>query len=326
MHPSGPAGPASDPSVRSYVGSGARWIKAALLAWADDDHEAIALYAPLAVEKLGKAALWKRNPSLLVPLTSNAEESLHILSAAPDPANPRLRTIGLSALLDRLARCLDDFPLDSHGRRHLVEVRNGSVHGGSGAGSRNVLRASLSVISVLLDDLGIAGSDLYGDQYEDVQRILVERRNEVQQALDARLAGARNRLKAMRRDLGPQVFLETCRSLEARGLAPFPYPSSEEDMYLIDNSLSIVRRCPCCEWRGNLSGHPDFEYEVDWDHDRNEDGTYTPVAVGQVVEVYLEPETFECPVCRLVLRGREELVLCGLPASRRKLEPRDHRV
>ncbi len=64
------------------------------------------MLAPIGVEHLGKAALWRRHPALLVPLTPNAEESLHLLIGKPDLAHPRLRTIGLALVIQRLEKSL----------------------------------------------------------------------------------------------------------------------------------------------------------------------------------------------------------------------------
>ena len=74
-------------------------MQEALAAWIDDDHRKIAMNAPLAVELLGKAALWRESPTLLLPLTNNAEGSLFILAQKPDLTTTGLRTIGLAVVL-----------------------------------------------------------------------------------------------------------------------------------------------------------------------------------------------------------------------------------
>ncbi len=58
------------------VRSAAKWIREAMDAWTEDDHQKVAMLAPLAVEHLGKAVLWKKHPALLVPLEKGAEASL----------------------------------------------------------------------------------------------------------------------------------------------------------------------------------------------------------------------------------------------------------
>jgi hypothetical protein len=76
------------------ISSAARWMNDALNAWAVDDYGKVAVLAPLAVEHLGKAALWRENPVLVIPLSPDAEASLFSLATQPDLASPKLRTVG----------------------------------------------------------------------------------------------------------------------------------------------------------------------------------------------------------------------------------------
>lgn len=71
-------------------------------AWANGNYDKVALMAPLALEHLGKAVLWRCNPVLLTPLGDNAEASLMSLATAPSLGSPKLRTIGLKQVLDRV--------------------------------------------------------------------------------------------------------------------------------------------------------------------------------------------------------------------------------
>ena len=49
----------------------------ALTAWNDNDYDSACVMAPIAVELLGKAALWSINPALLASVTGNdGEKSL----------------------------------------------------------------------------------------------------------------------------------------------------------------------------------------------------------------------------------------------------------
>ena len=88
------------------VKSARAWCGSALDFWIEAEPQKTALLAPLAVELLAKAALWKTNPALLVPLTPESEASLFALSTRPDLSSPILRTIGLAQALARLDRLL----------------------------------------------------------------------------------------------------------------------------------------------------------------------------------------------------------------------------
>jgi hypothetical protein len=72
-----------------------RWIGEALDAWSEGDQPKVTLMAPMAVELLGKAALWRENPVLLVQLNDQHETSLVLLATHPDLATKGVKTVGL---------------------------------------------------------------------------------------------------------------------------------------------------------------------------------------------------------------------------------------
>ncbi|PRZ40897.1 hypothetical protein CLV47_11362 [Antricoccus suffuscus] len=135
-----PHEPAPEPvSVETtLITSASRSIELALTAWSADDTWLVGVLAPTAVEHLGKVALWRRNPALLVKLTSNMELSLFILTTRATLADPRVRTIGLDEVLQRLDRCVDDFGLTKDEAGLITNARNGSVHVGLPSDSTKV--------------------------------------------------------------------------------------------------------------------------------------------------------------------------------------------
>jgi hypothetical protein len=69
--------------------AGARnWMREALSAWLNEDFDRAAASAPMALELLGKAALWHANPALLVPLEPNQEAALVALTTDPSLDSP----------------------------------------------------------------------------------------------------------------------------------------------------------------------------------------------------------------------------------------------
>jgi len=202
----------------ALIGSAARWMTDALDAWTIDDYSKVAVLAPLAVEHLGKAALWRENPVLLVPLSPDAESSLFSLATQPDLASPKLRTVGLAILLRRLEQLLGGLPIDSKQRTRMVEIRNGAMHVGSPSQSRHVLVDCLSVCGALLDCLGHEPKAYYGDHHSDVLGLLDEKRTEVGHRVAAKRARARRHLQELEARLGDAVFKETTDRLEE--LAP----------------------------------------------------------------------------------------------------------
>src|SRR3546814_7558120 len=80
--------------------SAASWLDDALKSWEAGDYAKVAVQAPMAVEHLGKAVLWHKNPVLLVQLDEKDESSLFSL-ATNSHLGPAIRTITLRAVLNR---------------------------------------------------------------------------------------------------------------------------------------------------------------------------------------------------------------------------------
>jgi hypothetical protein len=159
---------AREVSETGLITGAQRWVCEALDAWSEDDQAKVALMAPMAVELLGKATLWRANPVLLVQLNDRHETSLFLLATRPDLAAKGIKTIGLQSVLGRLIKLLGNLPVAKERRDRLVDVRNGAVHVGSGDESRYVLLDCLAVVGVLLDRLGIERKSFFGSRTDTV--------------------------------------------------------------------------------------------------------------------------------------------------------------
>ncbi|MEU7839976.1 hypothetical protein AB0B39_03295 [Micromonospora sp. NPDC049114] len=286
-------------------------------AWTADDYGKVAVLAPLAVEHLGKAALWQKNPVLVVPLAPEHEASLLSLATQPDLASPKLRTIGLSIVLRRLDQLLGGgLPVEGKRRTRMVEVRNGAMHVGLPAESRNVLTDCLTVCDALLGYLGEDASAFYGDHRANVLTLLDEKRTEIGHRVAAKLARARRRLTELEERLGEEMFKETTSRLE--GLAADALVGEDFG----DGLWGVDAVCPECGSGGKLFGHVDGEYEVDYDVEPLGNGQYDSFIVGGWA-LQLSPQTFACNVCKLTLHGPEELAEGKLPASRHEIHLSD---
>jgi len=298
------------------VGSAAGWIHDALDVWAEDDYGKVAVLAPLAVEHLGKAVLWRENPVLVVPLTADAENSLFSLATQPDLASPKLRTVGLAILLRRLEQLLGGLPIDQKQRTRLVEVRNGAMHVGTPAQSWHVLVDSLIPCGVLLERLGEYPGAFYGDRHANALTLLDEKRTEVGHLVAARLARARRRLTELEERLRDGLFKETTDRLEE--LAADELDPNDFGHGL----LAVDADCPECGSKGRLFGRVDVSPEVDYDVEPLGNGRYDSYMIGYW-SVTLSPQAFACNVCRLALHGPQELAEGRLPAARYEVEPED---
>nr|WP_271209957.1 hypothetical protein [Rhodococcus wratislaviensis]GLK34828.1 hypothetical protein GCM10017611_16770 [Rhodococcus wratislaviensis] len=298
--------------VAQLVSSAAAWIDEAMKAWSDDDYGKVAVLAPLAVEHLGKAVLWKENPVLVVPLTAEAESTLFGLATDPKLADPKLRTVGLAILLRRLESLLGGLPIDKRQRTRMVEVRNGAMHVGAPAQSRHVLLDSLAVCNLMLEKLGREPRHFYRDHHVSVQALMDQKRTEVGQRVTAKRARARRHLTELEERLGSDVFAEATDRLAEE--AP-----EALDALLDPGVWAVDRDCPECGSRGRLHGPIDVDPIIDFDVEPLGNGEYETSPYSPGWEVTLAPTGFACNVCRLGLNGTQELAECSLPAFRHEV-------
>jgi hypothetical protein len=299
------------------IASAAKWMAEALNAWSDDDYAKVAVLAPLAVEHLGTAALWRAKPVLLVPLSADAENALFSLAMQPDIASPKLRTVGLAILLKRLEKLLGGLPINPTHRTRMVDVRNGAIRVGSATQSRHVLLDSLAMCEVLLRSIGQEPEEFYGDHHADTIALLDQKQTEVGHRVIAKLARGRRNLSDLEERIGVDNFGEITDHLE--DLAPQALSSDDFGTGL----WAVPTACPECDSHGQLFGHVDVEQGVDYDVEALGNGEYESNPIPGEWTVTLIPRAFACNVCRLTLHGPDELQAARLPASRYEVGPED---
>lgn len=293
----------------------------ALGAWLAEDFDGAAASAPMAVELLGKAALWKLNPVLLVPLETKQEAALVDLATEPSLESPSLRTIGLKIALGRLTRVHGDLPVPTQRQDRLVHCRNGSLHvgtlpisGDDGAEvtARQVLADALTLCDVFLVRLERSTSDFYGDRLGVAQDILREQRSDVEHRVARRLSQAQERLEAWREHVDDEdVWLASVGELEAAA----PHTIRPEDFGLEMGGVS--KNCPACDSDGRLLGRIDVEGDVDI-----EGGPDGPEYYN-FWRIHFYPRAFACNVCKLTLSSAQELVAAGLSVENLELHEDD---
>jgi hypothetical protein len=294
-------------SEAALITSAERWIREALDAWTEDDQAKVALMAPMAVELLGKAALWRENPVLLVQLNDRHEVSLFLLATRPDLAASGVRTIGLQVVMNRLVKLLGGLPVAKDRRDRMVDVRNGAVHVGAGEQSRFVLLDCLAVAGVLLERLGIKRRDFFGPHGPTVDALLGERQSEISRQVAAKLARARARLARLEEILGEAAFRKATDELEEQRW------SLDPDDFVTWRGGGIDVACPECGSNARLFGNVDVDAEADYESAPLGGGRYETIAVPYW-QVRLSPQAFFCMVCYLQFYGAEELAEARLPA------------
>ena len=298
--------PEPDPPTQ-LVQSAASWIREAMTAWANDDFAKVAALAPLAVEHLGKAVLWRENPVLLVPLAQDGETSLFLLATKPTLADPRLRTVTLTPILGRLDKVLGGLPVDPARRKRLVDSRNGAMHVGQAEPSRHVLLDALTLCQVMLSHLGEAEDAFFGEHFPSVCELLDAKRTEVGYRVSAKRARARHRLVELEERLGSALFADTTSALQAET----DLKVDPEDFG--NGYFGVPETCPECGLEGRLIGSVSVDFDVDWDVEPLGGGQYEPVPMSVVV-TDLSPSVFVCHVCGLELTDPEELAEADLPS------------
>lgn len=303
--------------VLSLVESASSWMEDAIRAWAVGDFAKASVLAPMAVEHLGKAVLWNRNPVLVVPLNPRDEASLILLATAPNLSAQTLKTIGLKLVLDRAEKVMAGAaPLVAAKKERMVNVRNGITHVGTLL-SRHVLLDSLVVTNFFLHNLGVGEATFYGPSAEHVAGLLDEKQTETGHRVLAKQASAAERIARLKDALGDEEYLAAAHRLEdQRGYLAVPSMTLGTEIEAVDEDCSV------CQSRGRLFGYVELDEQMDFDTEPLGNGRYASVPMPYWL-IWFTPQGFECVVCGLSLVGPDELSRGGLPTMQREVSPED---
>lgn len=278
----------------------ALWLKAKLfmnLATEDGDHrtfEERALWASLALELLGKAALSKVSPLLIaVP----HEEGINVLIASGLMAgDARFESINASTLFKRCARAFK--PFSESQAIAIARARNSYVHGGEPTFSKLPPEAwwprfwAQAVILVHAQDRTL--EELLGGRgSQDAERHLATNSKNIEHRTEMLLERARQR-----------VELAKSGAHTAKQAAEWARPVSLDAGLKYDTTAT----CPACGGEGKLEGEHDQDHEIIVDRISDED-------FDVWVEVTVDADYFSCQNCRLVLDDFELLDQAGLETT-----------
>lgn len=300
-----------------YAQSGFEELVRAASAWAQDalaaihggnDHRA-AVAGPMAVELLGKAALWQVNP-LLVVATELVKDSASIvkLASSPDLRAPKMRTIYLGEVLKRVAILLNSLPIDSKQQDRLCDVRNGGAHAGLLAPSRQVVVDSLSVLDVLIARLDIAPGTFFGNLSETAATLRASYRDAIEARVQLEIVGAWVGLQALRGNLSEGDY-EVLRDRR--------YAATDDDLdpeVFGSGFYRTAYECPACSAEGRLFGRVEVDDHIEFEQEKVGSHEYESTPYVSWIPSLI-PDAFACNVCKLVLRSTAELAAAGLPDS-----------
>lgn len=280
------------------------YITKALQRRASGDHEEYQLWSSLALELLGKAALSKVHPCLVVDPT----HAPSLFVAAGIAATTDVKTITAKTLFERLKQLSTRF--DEAVRVFCVEVsqrRNAELHSGevpfrttkAEAWEGRFWRACV----IILELVNLTLEEWIGDEEAaDARRSLNLSEERIRLAVLVKMEEAKEYFGSL-----PQKERDSLR-FESETKFAFHYTN----LFHFMNEHEWPLECPVCRSRGFLAGDyiseeiTDTDYAELWEMVRRE---------------YLADE-FHCPVCNLHFVGREELEVAGLDLGTTETEER----
>jgi hypothetical protein len=275
----------------------ALWLKAKLflnLSLEEGDARTFderALWASLALELLGKAALAKVSPLLIAVPT---EEGVNVLIAAGlTSGEARFESIKAHSLFSRCARAFK--PFSERQALAIARARNEYVHGGEANFSKLPPDAwwprywAQAVILVHAQDRDIEELVGYAAS-RDVERHLARNAKNVEHRTEMRIERARQRLAQHASGL-----------LSAREAAEWARPVQLR----AGLTYEIAATCPACGEQGTLEGENVSDHTINHEQISEED-------FDSWVDILVDAEYFSCGKCRMVLDDYELLVQAGL--------------
>ena len=267
----------------ALLGKSRVFVQRALTSKARGEHEAYQLWAALALEVLGKAALASVHPCLV----ANPEHQNSIFAAAGVRIGVDIRTITARTVYKRLrilSRRFDQRVMDSC--IALTEKRNSELHSGaspfSGTKVANWEAWYWYATDLILKMLGMTFDEWIGPSdakasSEMVAGIHMATREAVRQRI--------------------AVCSENV-ALRPRMIKPEEYTTSGDHTWTVE--------CPACESGGEMVGVSWHEQTIDTQFDDPTNEWY------DLVETQYSGEEFLCPFCNLHLDNYDELDASGI--------------
>ncbi|MFF3208423.1 hypothetical protein [Streptomyces sp. NPDC002962] len=247
------------------------------------EYDEFALHGGVAVERLAKAVLVKRNPLYLLEMRNGNADMLLYLGGDLEMEAERVRTVGANEALKRLRRMgvlPSDLQLDL-----LIELRNGTAHTTVGDEAKTLLPTLAETIAILLKAVSMSAEQFWGRWISAVNVAVDKQRDALQRDVEIRIKQARH--------LFDDRFKGLPDGAKERALAePFDGPTavavtgSDESLIALISTLA----CPACGGEAHIRVTP-----------------IRSTATGAEVTVDL----LDCPLCGLKLTGPEEINASG---------------
>jgi hypothetical protein len=253
------------------------------------------LWASLALELLGKAALARKHPSLVVDPTH--WQSMFV--AAGINVTTDVKTIAAKTLFERLAHLVPRF--DKKVQKFcqdIAERRNAELHSADlpfrtmrlDAWEAHYWHACDTVLlqmgSSLEKWLGAADS-------KAPRQLLEEAANALDAAVKLRVEAAKEQFGALKKSERERLAAE----------ADLREPQHQAELFKGRYDEIWVESCPACKCRAFMTGEQSSE-EISEERDE--------YAIWEIVDREFLGEEFRCPTCDLMLMGSDEIDASGL--------------
>jgi len=271
------------------------YISRALTRKSTGDLDEYQLWASLALELLGKAALARKHPSLIVDPT----HSQSLFAAAGINVTTDVKTITASTLFVRLAHLVPRF--DKTVQKFCQDIagrRNAELH----SGELPFLNMRLDAwearywhaCDTILHQMGSSLEQWLGAVDAKAPRqLLAEAANALKAAVELRVEAAKERFGALKK--------AECERLKAD--AEMHQPHHQARLFNSRYDEIWLEYCPACKCRAFMAGDQVGE---NISEDRDE------YAIWEIVDREFVGQEFQCPTCELKLMGSDEISASGL--------------
>ena len=271
------------------------YIGRALARKSAGDLDEYQLWASLALELLGKAALARKHPSLVVDPTH--WQSMFV--AAGINVTTDVKTITARTLFERLAHLVPRF--DKTVQKFCLDIaerRNAELHSAELPFRAMHLSAWEArywhACDTILDQMGSSLEQWLGATDAKAPRDLLDQAAEaLQDAVKLRVDAAREQFEALKK----------AERERRAAYAKLREPQHQAGLFKGRYDEIWSENCPACKCRAFMTGEQTGENLSD-EHD--EEG------IWEIVDREFVGEEFRCPTCDLKLMGRDEIDASGL--------------
>lgn len=282
------------------------YISRAMARKAARDHDEYQLWASLALELLGKAALARKHPSLVVDPTHWPS----MFVAADINVTTDVKTITAKTLFERLVHFIPRFDqIIQKFCQEMAERRNAELH--SADLPFRTMRLDTwearywHACDTILNHMGSSLEQWLGAADAKAPReLLDEAATALEAAVKLRVKAAGDRFSEQGKAKGERLAREARQRM----------PQHQAGLFTGSYDEIWADECPSCKCRAFMSGQQTSE-EISEERDEE--------AIWEIVEREFVGKEFHCPTCELALKGSDEINAAGLDYIHRDQQERE---